>query len=142
MSGAAERNQNRSEGAGVMIFGMTTLTLVHVVLSLIGIFSGFIVMFGLFAGKRLDGWTATFLVSTVGTSVSGFLFPFHRVLPSHGIGILSLLVLAVSIPARYPFYLTGAGRRAHVISAMIFPPLNVFTLIARAFQKGPRLTAM
>jgi len=67
-----------------MIFGMTTFTFVHVVLSLIGIFSGFIVMFGLFAAKRLDGWTAIFLVSTVSTSVTGFLFPFHRFLPSHG----------------------------------------------------------
>ncbi len=125
-----------------MILGMTTLTFVHVVLSLIGIFSGFIVMFGLFAGKRLDGWTAIFLVSTVATSVTGFLFPFHRFLPSHGVGIVSLIVLAVAILARYTFDLAGAWRRTYVISAMISLYLNVFVLVAQAFQKVPALKAM
>jgi hypothetical protein len=121
---------------------MTTLTFVHVVLSLIGIFSGFIVMFGLFTGKRLDGWTAIFLVSTVATSVTGFLFPFHRFLPSHGVGIVSLIVLAVAILARYTFELAGAWRRTYVISAMIALYLNVFVLIAQAFQKVSALKAM
>jgi hypothetical protein len=125
-----------------MILGMTTLTFVHVVLSLIGIFSGFIVMFGLFAGKRLDGWTAIFLVSTVATSVTGFLFPFHRFLPSHGVGIVSLIVLAVAILARYTFDLAGAWRRTYVISAMISLYLNVFVLVAQLFQKVPALKAM
>src|SRR5258706_4420181 len=95
----------------LMIFGMTTFTFVHVVLSLIGIFSGFIVMFGLFAAKRLDSWTAIFLVSTVATSVTGFLFPFHRFLPSHAVGIVSLLVLAVASPRRLPFPPPRAWRR-------------------------------
>ena len=125
-----------------MILGMTTLTFVHVVLSLIGIFSGFIVMFGLFAGKRLDGWTTIFLVSTVATSVTGFLFPFHRFLPSHGVGIVSLIVLAVAILARYTFDLAGAWRRTYVISAMISLYLNVFVLVAQLFQKVPALKAM
>jgi hypothetical protein len=125
-----------------MILGMTTLTFVHVVLSLIGIFSGFIVMFGLFTGKRLDGWTAIFLVSTVATSVTGFLFPFHRFLPSHGVGIVSLIVLAVAILARYTFELAGAWRRTYVISAMIALYLNVFVLIAQAFQKVSAFKAM
>jgi hypothetical protein len=111
-------------------------------LSLIGIFSGFIVMFGLFAGKRLDGWTAIFLVSTVATSVTGFLFPFHRFLPSHGVGIVSLIVLAVAILARYTFDLAGAWRRTYVISAMISLYLNVFVLVAQLFQKVPALKAM
>lgn len=125
-----------------MIFGMTTFTFVHVVLSLIGIFSGFIVMFGLFAAKRLDGWTVIFLVSTVATSVTGFLFPFHRFLPSHGVGIVSLLVLAVAVLARYAFHFTEAWRRTYVVSAMIALYLNVFVLIAQAFQKVPALKAM
>jgi hypothetical protein len=125
-----------------MILGMTTLTFVHVVLSLIGIFSGFIVMFGLFTGKRLDGWTAIFLLSTVATSVTGFLFPFHRFLPSHGVGIVSLIVLAVAILARYTFELAGAWRRTYVISAMISLYLNVFVLVAQLFQKVPALKAM
>jgi len=125
-----------------MIFGMTTFTFVHVVLSLIGIFSGFIVIVSLFAAKRLDGWTAIFLVTTVATSVTGFLFPFHCFLPSHAVGIVSLLVLAVAILARYAFHLAGAWRRTYAISAMIALYLNVFVLIAQAFQKVPSLKAM
>ena len=125
-----------------MILGMTTFTFVHVVLSLIGIFSGFVVVFGLLAGKRLDGWTALFLVSTVATSVTGFLFPFHRFLPSHGVGILSLLVLAIAILARYALHLAGAWRRIYAATAVISLYLNVFVLIAQAFQKVPGLKAM
>ena len=125
-----------------MILGMTTFTFVHVMLSLIGIFSGFVVVFGLLAGKRLDGWTALFLVSTVATSGTGFLFPFHRFLPSHGVGILSLLVLGIAILARYPFHLSGAWRRIYAATAVISLYLNVFVLIAQAFQKVPGLKAM
>ena len=125
-----------------MILGMTTFTFVHVMLSLIGIFSGFVVVFGLLAGKRLDGWTALFLVSTVATSVTGFLFPFHRFLPSHGVGILSLLVLAIAILARYALHLAGAWRRIYAATAVISLYLNVFVLIAQAFQKVPGLKAM
>ena len=77
-----------------MMFGTTAFTLFHVALSLVGILSGLIVVFGLLAGKRLDGWTAVFLVTTVLTSLTGFLFPFHKFLPSHAVGIVSLLVLA------------------------------------------------
>src|SRR5260370_33757675 len=111
-----------------MILGMTTLTFVHVLLRLRGIFSGCIVMFGLFAGKRLDGWTAIFLVSTVATSVTGFLFPFHRFLASHGVGIVSLIVLAVAILARYTFNLAGAWRPTSVITALISIYLNVIAM--------------
>ncbi len=140
---AAPKHQNRSEGTRIMIFGMTTFTFVHVVLSLIGIFAGVIVMFGLFAAKRLDGWTAIFLVSTVATSVTGFLFPFHRFMPSHGVGIVSLAVLAVAILARYPLHLNSSiWRRTYVVTAMVALYLNVFVLIAQAFQKVPALKAM
>jgi len=118
-----------------MIFGMTTLTFVHVVLSLIGIFSGFVVVFGLLAAKRLDGWTALFLASTVLTSVTGFLFPFHKFLPSHGVGIVSLIVLAVAIFARYGRHFAGAWRRTYVISAVTALYLNVFVLVVQLFMK-------
>src|SRR5579862_1359137 len=101
-----------------MIYGMTSLTFVHVVLSLIGILSGFIVMLGMFAVKRLDFFTAIFLVSTVLTSVTGFLFPFHGFLPSHGVGIVSLIVLALAIAALYFFHLAGGWRRAYAIAAV------------------------
>jgi hypothetical protein len=125
-----------------MIFGMTTFTFAHVVLSLIGIFAGLVVMFGLLAAKRLDGWTALFLASTVLTSVTGFLFPFHGFLPAHAIGILSLVVLAVAILARYAFHLAGAWRRTYVITAMIALYFNVFVLVVQSFLKVPALKAM
>ena len=125
-----------------MIFGMTTFTFVHVLLSLIGIFSGFVVVFGLLVAKRLDGWTTLFLASTVLTSVTGFLFPFHGFLPSHGVGILSLLALAIAIFARYGRHLAGLWRRTYAITAVIALYLNVFVLIVQLFQKVPALKAI
>ena len=125
-----------------MTFGMTTFTFVHVLLSLIGIFSGFVVVFGLLVAKRLDGWTTLFLASTVLTSVTGFLFPFHGFLPSHGVGILSLLALAIAIFARYGRHLAGLWRRTYVITAVIALYLNVFVLIVQLFQKVPALKAI
>ena len=126
----------------MMTFGMTTFTFVHVLLSLIGIFSGFVVVFGLLVAKRLDGWTTLFLASTVLTSVTGFLFPFHGFLPSHGVGILSLLALAIAIFARHGRHLTGLWRRTYVITAVIALYLNVFVLIVQLFQKVPALKAI
>ena len=127
-----------------MIFGMTlsTFTTVHVVLSLLGIFSGFVVLIGLLGGKRLGGLTALFLVSTVLTSVTGFLFPVDHFLPSHGVGIISLVVLAVAILARYAFHLVGTWRWIYVVAAVVALYLNVFVLIAQAFLKVPALKAM
>ena len=86
-----------------MILGMSTatFTLVHVLISVAGIGSGFFVLFGMFLRKRFDGATAIFLATTVLTSVTGFLFPFEHILPSHIVGLISLLVLAVAILARY-----------------------------------------
>jgi len=84
-----------------MTSGIATFTLFHVLLSLIGIFAGFVVAGGLAAGKRLDGWTGVFLVTTIATSVTGFGFPFETFLPSHGVAIISLVILPVTIVARY-----------------------------------------
>src|ERR1700674_4811479 len=120
----------------------STYTLVHVLISLVGIGSGLVVVFGLLAGKRLDGWTALFLVTTVATSVTGFGFPFDHLLPSHKVGIISLIVLAVAIPARYAFHLAGAWRWIYVVAAVIALYLNVFVLIVRSFEKVPSLKAM
>src|SRR5271166_1649490 len=127
-----------------MILGMSTstFTLVHVLLSLAGIGSGFIVMFGLLAGKRLNGWTAIFLTTTVATSLTGFLFPFVHLLPSHIVGILSLLVLAVAIFARYPRRLEGGWRRIYVVCAMVALYLNCFVAVVQAFLKVPTLHAL
>jgi hypothetical protein len=125
-----------------MIFGMTILTFVHVLLSLVGILAGFVVMFGFLAAKQLHGWTALFIWTTVATSVTGFLFPFHKFLPSHAIGILSLLVLAIAIYALYGKHLAGAWRKTYAIDAMIALYFNVFVLIAQLFMKVPALKAL
>ena len=127
-----------------MIWGLSTsiFTAVHVVLSLVGIFAGLIVMFGLVGGKRFDGWTAVFLVTTAATSVTGFGFPFDHLLPSHKVGIVSLLVLPVAIAARYAFHLAGAWRRIYVITAAVALYLNIFVLVVQLFLKVPALKAI
>jgi len=125
-----------------VIFSLRTFTIVHVVLSLVGIGSGVVVLYGLLTRKRLDRWTALFLASTVATSVTGFGFPFDHLLPSHVVGIISLLVLAVAIVARYALHLNGAWGRLYVITAMVALYLNVFVLVVQLFQKVPTLNAL
>ena len=125
-----------------MIFSLRTFTIMHVVLSVVGIGSGLVVLHGLLTRKRLDRWTALFLASTVATSGTGFGFPFDHLLPSHKVGILSLLVLAVAIVARYVFHLAGAWRGMYVVSAAVALYLNVFVLVVQLFEKVPALRAM
>jgi len=128
-----------------MLLGMSleTFTLVHVVLSLAGIGAGFVVLYGLFQAKALDGWTAVFLVTTVATSVTGFLFlPVDRLLPSHVVGILSMVALGLAIVARYSFRLAGPWRRVYVIAAVVSLYFNVFVLVVQAFLKVPALHAL
>jgi len=125
-----------------VIFSLRTFTIVHVVLSLVGIGSGFVVLYGLLTRKRLDRWTALFLASTAATSATGFGFPFDHLLPSHVVGIISLLVLAVAVAARYAFRLAGAWRRVYVVAAMTALYLNVFVLVVQLFRKVPALTAL
>jgi hypothetical protein len=121
---------------------MKTFTQIHVAISLIAIVTGLVVMFGLLTGKRLNRWTALFLLTTVLTSVTGFFFPFHGFTPALGVGIISMLLLTVAIVARYPGHLLGAWRWIHVITAMLSLYLNVFVLIVQAFQKIPALKAL
>ena len=109
---------------------LSAFTMFHVVLSLIGIGSGFVVLYG---------WTIVFLTTTVATSVTGFLFPVHHFLPSHAVGILSLIALAIAILARYRFQLAGRWRRTYVITAVIALYFNVFVLIVQLFMKVPSL---
>ena len=127
-----------------MILGMTTatFTLIHVLLSLAGIGTGFIVLYGLLTGKRLEGWTAIFLATTVLTSVTGFFFPVEHLLPSHVVGIISLLVLAVAILARYPLHLARASRWIYVVCAVLALYFNVFVAVVQSFLKVPALKAM
>ncbi len=103
-----------------MFSNLSPFTKLHVVISLIGIVSGLVVMFGLLAGQKLNRWTALFLISTVRTSVTGFFFPFHGVTPAIVVGIISLVLLAVAIVARYARQLAGHSRWIYVVCAMIF----------------------
>jgi hypothetical protein len=121
---------------------MDALTLVHVLLSLVGIISGFVVLVGMFDSRRLESWTALFLITTVMTSVTGFLFPFTKLLPSHIFGIISLVVLAIAAGARYSFRLKDSWRWIYVVTALLALYLNTFVLVVQAFLKVPALKAL
>ena len=101
-------------------------TIVHTLISLVSIFTGFVVLFGLLSGKRLDGWTKWFLITAVATTVTGFFFPFHGFTPAIGLGLISLPILALTIYARYPKNLAGAWRLIYVLGAVISLYFNVF----------------
>ena len=120
-----------------MIFGLSLsgFTTLHVILSLIGIVAGVVVAFGMLGARRLPGWTALFLLTTVLTSVTGFMFPFTRLLPSHVFGIISLIALAVAVLAYYVFHLEGLWRWLYILSAMLALYLNAFVGVVQAFQK-------
>jgi hypothetical protein len=128
----------------VMILGMSTstFTAAHVVLSLFGIFSGFIVLFGMMGAKKLDGWTALFLATTALTSVTGFFFPSASFGAPHAVGIISLVVLAVAIYALYVGHLAGHWRWIYVVTAVVALYLNVFVAVVQAFQKLPFLNPL
>ena len=127
-----------------MVFGMSlaTFTQVHVALSLIGIAAGFLVIFGMIGSKRWPLMTALFLVTTVLTSVTGFMFPYHKVTPGIVIGILSLVVLLVAIIARYGGHLAGAWRGTWVVTVVLAQFFNFFVLIVQSFEKVPALHAL
>jgi hypothetical protein len=127
-----------------MVLGMTlsTFTALHVLLSLVGIGAGAAVLFGMLEGKRLDRITAIFLLATALTSVTGYLFPFHHLLPSHIVGAISLVALAIAIYARYGRRMESSWRATYVITAMIAFYLNVFVLVVQAFLKIPALHAL
>ena len=122
-----------------MPFDIITFTLVHVLLSMAGILAGLVVAGGLAGGRRLDGWTGLFLATTVLTNITGFFFPFTTFLPSHAVGILSLLGLPVVIAARYWKHLAGGWRRTYVVGSVVVLYLNVFVLIVQMFRRFPAL---
>ncbi len=127
-----------------MVLGMSlsAFTMLHVIISLIGIVSGLVVLFELFGSNRMPGLTALFLLTTILTNATGFLFPFEKLLPSHMIGILSLVLLAVACIALYAMKLNGAWRGIYVVTAMIALYFNVFVLVIQSFLKLPALTAL
>src|SRR3954447_3139121 len=119
-----------------------TLLMLHVLISLVGIASGAVVLIGLLRGRRLDRWTGLFLAATVLTSATGYLLPADHILPSHIIGAISLVILAIAITARYPRRLAGSWRWIYVVSALTALYLNVFVGIFQAFLKVPALKAI
>lgn len=124
-----------------MIIGLSihNFTILHVAITLVAIASGLIVLFGMLGSHRLPGWTALFLVTTVLTSVTGFMFPIHGFTPALGVGIVSLLVLAIALLALYAGHLTGACRWIYVAAAITALWFNVLVLIVQSFQKIPAL---
>jgi hypothetical protein len=118
---------------------LNAFTLFHVILSLIGIGSGFVVVYGLLTGKWLSGSTKLFLWTTVATSVTGFMFPFHGVTPGIIVGLISLAVLAAAIYALHSRRLVGAWGRTFVVTSMLALYLNVFVLVVQSFEKVPAL---
>jgi hypothetical protein len=127
-----------------MIFGMSTsaFTLLHVLLSLVGIFTGLVVVFGMFRSHRIKGWTGVFLATTVLTGVTGYFFPAEQILPSHVVGALSLVVLAIAIAALYIYHLAGSWRWIYIVTAVFALYLNVFVGVVQAFLKIPFLKAL
>lgn len=120
-------------------FASQTFTLLHTALSLIGIVAGLVALFGLFRNNPLNSWTLVFIVTTVATTLTGFLFPFRGFTPAIGTGIVSALVLAPTIVARYTFNLAGAWRWIYVVGAVVSLYLNCFVLVVQAFLKVPAL---
>jgi hypothetical protein len=124
-----------------MILGMTltAYTILHVILSVIGIATGLIAVGGLLAGNRLSFTTAIFLITTLATTLGGFLFPFNGFTPAIGVGIVSTIVLLITIAARYVFRLQGSWRWIYVGGAVVALYLNSFVLVAQSFLKVPSL---
>ena len=127
-----------------MILGMSipAFTLLHVIITLIAIGSGLIVVGGLFASHRLPGTTALFLLTTLLTSVTGFLFPIHGFTPALGVGTVACVILAIALFAYYLKHLAGAWRWIYVITAVMSLYLNAFVLVAQSFIKVAALNAL
>ena len=130
-----------------MILGMSlsTFVTVHVIISLIGIVAGLVVMFGLLGSNRMPGLTAIFLLFTILTSATGFLIPpllSEKLLPSHVVGALSLMLLAIACIALYGMKLSGAWRWIYAVTALLSLYLNVFVLVIQGFLKVPALHAL
>jgi hypothetical protein len=116
---------------------MSTFTLIHVAVSLIGIAAGLVVVYGFLAGNKLRAWNAVFLVMTILTSVTGFFFPFHGITPGIVVGVISLVVLAVALLAW-----NKKWTKTYIVTCSIAEFLNVLVLIVQSFMKIPVLHAL
>jgi hypothetical protein len=125
-----------------MIGNLSTFTAIHTVLSLAALASGIVVVIGLLAGRMHGVWTTVYLVTAVAASVTGFGFPFTQFMASHWVGVISLVVLAAALLARYGFHLAGAWRWVYAVGIVISVYFLVFVTIAQAFQKVTALKAL
>jgi hypothetical protein len=127
-----------------MVIGLSiqAFTMIHVVITLIAIASGLIVALGMIGGHRLPVWTALFLLTTVLTSVTGFMFPINGFTPALGTGAVSLVILAVALFALYQRRLNGAWRWIYIVTAIAALYFNVLVLIIQSFQKVPLFHAL
>ncbi len=116
---------------------MSTFTTIHVIISLIGIFTGLVVVYGFLVGAKLPAWNWVFLVFTILTSVTGFFFPFHGITPGIVLGVISLVVLAVALLA-----LRKKWTKTYIVTATIAEFLNVLVLIVQSFEKVAPLHAL
>jgi phosphoglycerol transferase MdoB-like AlkP superfamily enzyme len=127
-----------------MIIGLSvqTFTLVHVIITLIAIATGLVVLLGMLGSHRLSGWTAIFLLTTVLTSVTGFMFPIHGFTPALGVGVISMVLLAIALFALYLKRLAGGWRWIYVATAVTALWFNIFVLIVQSFEKVKLLNPM
>lgn len=127
-----------------MIAGLSiaTFTLVHVAITLVAIASGLVVLYGLLTARRMEGWTDLFLVFTVLTDATSFMFPFHGFTPAFNLAIVSSVVLLPTLAARYAFSMAGQWRGVYVVGALLSLYLNCFVLVAQSFQKIPSLHSL
>jgi hypothetical protein len=121
---------------------VTALTIVHVIISLLGIGSGFVVIYGMWKNQRMEGWTKLFLATTIATSLTGFIFPFEGFKPSYVLGVLSLIALGIAVYARYVRQMTGSWRWMYAVTAIVSQYFNVFVLVAQGFAKIPALKSL
>ncbi|NAW63696.1 hypothetical protein [Photobacterium halotolerans] len=121
---------------------MDIFLLIHVVLSIIALIAGFVAMLSVLAAKHLKGWTTLFLLTTLATSLTGFILPADQLLPSHIIGLLSLLTLGLAIYAWYIKKLQLRWRATYAITATITLYFNTFVAVVQIFLKIPGLRAL
>ena len=117
------------------IFDLQAYTILHVIISLVAIVAGLVVVFGMLRSDRMERWAATFLITTILTSLTGFAFPFVKFTPAHAVGVVSMVVLLLACLGFYYHRLAGAWRWIYVVSALAALWFNVFVLIVQAFQK-------
>jgi len=124
------------------MFNITTFTFLHVALSVAGLIAGPVVVGGLMAGRHYGGWAGTFLVTTFLANLTGFGFPFVKLLPSHILGALSLIIIPVAMYALYAKHLEGGWRRTYVVTSVVALYFNAFVLVAQLFHRIPALIVL